>query len=132
MEPRNIPRAIVLTPGNKAVLYCILYTPLSPFTHSVTPICTEMIPCNNSVLVIPPNPPTPPPPAPHICFVVVLFGFWFGLLPLTFDNNVPSFRRKCICNYHSSVGNTQISILLLCFLYLFVEFMITMYEYILV
>ena len=61
-------------------------------------------------------------------------GFWFVLLPLTLDSNLSSCHRKCtyINIFYvitmSSIGNTQISILLLCFLYLFVEFMITMYE----
>ena len=32
--------------------------------------------------------------------VVVFFGFWFVLLPLTFVNSMPSCHRKFICNYH--------------------------------
>ena len=35
-----------------------------------------------------------------VCFCYCL-GIWFVLLPLTFlDNNLPSWHRKCLCNYH--------------------------------
>ena len=49
--------------------------------------------------------------------VVVLLGFWFGLLPLTFDNNLPSCHVY-VTVWFSFMGSTQINILLLCFLYL--------------
>ena len=62
---------------------------------------------------------------------IVCFGA-FGLLPLTFDIIICHLD---IVNVYviviASIGNTQISILLLCFLYLFVGFMVTMYAYIL-
>ena len=64
-------------------------------------------------------------------FVVVLSGFSFGLLPLTFDNNFNS--HLAIVNVYVSafpcMGNTYINMLFWGFFYLlFVEFMITMYE----
>ena len=48
-------------------------------------------------------------PAPSARFVVLFvclfvfcchFGLWFVLLPLTFDNNLPSCHRKCLYDYH--------------------------------
>ena len=71
-----------------------------------------------------------------ICFSAPLpFGccaLGFLFLPLTF-HNWPSCHRKCIdVLIISSTGNTQTSILLLCFLYLFVEFTVTCFLYLFV
>ena len=56
-------------------------------------------------------------------------GLWFVLLPLTF---LQQFCHLNIVNgcvvIMLSIGNTQISMLLLCLLYLFAELMITMNE----
>ena len=66
-----------------------------------------------------------------LAFVVVLVFVLFCFLWL-FHNNLPSCHRKCICNYHFVYRyNNHSTILLLCFLYLFVEFMITINEQIL-
>ena len=84
------------------------------------------------------------PPPPLFClFVVFLFVVFFCFICLF----LLSFWSFCffasdvlttICHLAIvnvcviiilSIGNTQISILLLCFLYLFVELMITMNEY---
>ena len=72
-----------------------------------------------------------------ICFSAPLpFGgcaLGFLFLPLTFHNNWPSCHRKCIdVLIISSTGNTQTSRLLFCFLYLFVELMVTCFLYLFV
>ena len=58
-------------------------------------------------------------------------GLWFVFLPLTFFFTT-IYCRLAVVNgcviIMLSIGNTQISMLLLCLLYLFVELMITMNE----
>ena len=75
-------------------------------------------------------------PAPSARFVVVLF-VWFLLSFWSFVCFVASDVLTTICHLAIVnvcmiiilyIGNTQISILLLCFLYLFVELMIMMNE----
>ena len=79
-----------------------------------------------------------------VCFVlffVLLFLFFVLLLFWSLVCFIASDFLTTICHLAIvnvcvitilSIGNTQISILLLCFLYLFVEFIITMNEYIFV
>ena len=79
-----------------------------------------------------------PPPPPPVLLLLFLFCFVFCLffvVILVFGCFVASDVLTTICNLAIvnvyviiilSIGNTQISILLLCFLYLFVELMITM------
>ena len=84
----------------------------------------------------------PPPPPPvlllfRFCFVLVclfvcfLLSFWF-LVCFVASDVLTTICHLAIVNVCMSIilsiGNTQISILLLCFLYLFVELMITMNE----
>ena len=74
----------------------------------------------------------PPPPSSRFlfcfCFVVVLvFGLFVASDFLTTICHL-AILNVCVIIV-LSIGNTQISIVLLCFLYLFVELMITMNEY---
>ena len=56
-------------------------------------------------------------------FILVFVGF------VASDVLTTLCHRKCLCDYHFIyIGNTQISILLLCFMYLFVELLITISE----
>ena len=85
----------------------------------------------------------PPPPPPVLlllflflfCFLFCLFVFVVILVFVSFvaSDVLTTICRLAIVNVCViiilSTGNTQISILLLCFLYLFVELMITMKEY---
>ena len=82
--------------------------------------------------------PPPPPPVCCCCFVLfsVLFVYLcchFGLVCFVASDVLTTICHLVIVNVcviiFLSIGNTQISILLLCFLYLFVDLMITMNEY---
>ena len=60
-------------------------------------------------------------------FVLLLFGLWFVASDLLTTICHLAIVNVCVIIMLSK-GNTQISILLFCFLYLFVEFMMTKNE----
>ena len=66
------------------------------------------------------------PPAVHQHLVVLVFGLFVASDILTTICHL-AIVNVCVIII-VSIGNTQISILLLCFLFLFVELMITMNE----
>ena len=77
---------------------------------------------------------TPRPSPPVLLLLLFLLLFWslFCFVASAFWTTVCHLAIVNVCVIIIlSIGNTQISILLLCFLYLFVELMITMDEYIL-